>query len=204
MARTTTTTAQLLHSFKQYLVTWLNIIASERGLYPPTSFETRNSFNVRVPYSRHPTVIQWQMTLIDDLLSELTLKHLMAVRVVLSTDERMECFTVDVREMWTIPADFHDRPIDMSLEEVVDQYRANLMALMSDIRALPPMVEPHLEVMVETKGVSMNEDWVLDKTEGEGLNNIKALPVVDCGPIVFYSSLASHTYLDSSSNRSTA
>lgn len=188
------TAAQLLASLAQFLTSWLNIIALERNLYPATAFEQRNCFNVRVPHNRHPGVQQWQQTLIQELLSGLTLRHLVALRAVVQSGDSTECYTIDLREFGSIAPDYSDKPIvDASFEELVDQFRATLLSFQSVIRKLSPLnTPPQFEVTIETKGLRMREEqWVLDNNNVSCINmdNVTAMPVVDCGPIVFYTSL---------------
>lgn len=200
-----TTVRELLAYFKQYIITWLNIIAYERGVYPQTAFEERNSFNLRVPYNRHPSVQEWQLELVQDLLNDLTLGHLMALRLILAADNASECYTLDLREFRTIKPDFHDKEIvDVCIDDMVDQYRANLSAFISQIRTLRPPLDgifPTMEVTAETKGLTLKEDWILDKRNEyiqendndngniKSMSSLRPLPIVECGPIVFYSSI---------------
>jgi hypothetical protein len=117
----------------------------------------------------------------------------MAIRVVIHSGDNIECYTIDVKDFLTIQSDYHDKPIDISLVQVVDQYRANLNSFISEIRTLKPSTkQPKWDVAIETKGLAMNEDWILDHNidnECIDMDSVTALPIVDVGPIVFYSSI---------------
>ncbi|CDR42720.1 CYFA0S10e01508g1_1 [Cyberlindnera fabianii] len=172
-------------TFQEFVITWLNIITYERHLYPTEAFEHRNSFNIRVPYNRHPRVQKWQTQLISDVMDDLVFKNTRKIKMVIydeQTGEIEETYTIHLQEFLHVSRDYYDKEIkDLKTDWIMvyNEFRANLYTLITEIRRLKPLSNTGnstltsdnstrsrpwaYNIVLETQNVSMNTNWVLDK-----------------------------------------
>lgn len=163
-----------------FIKSWMQVILYERNIYPKTSFEQRNSFNLLIPWTRHPSLDDWLNDLINSIINDLDQITTICL-IVHQNDSVKERYILDLAEMFKLNnSNFNSRKIKESNKvEIFNEFRNCLFSLIEKIRNLKDFNNLKFNLICESINNEMNNDWVLENnmSNSEPINTIALNPI---------------------------